>query len=304
MQQADSESLVLVCGGGDGGGDRKIACETLADGRGYAPEDLDIPHSTVVEVTPDFPPESFWLSKDAEFDWFDRNAFLERKESTKGNSNSMNLNPNVNPSHSNSNSQRYSMTLKSKPAIIGLPKTQKMTYVESKRRQCKPANIRLFPKRSNSVGKALTTVLVTEPSSPKVSCIGRVRSRRCRSRRKSSAQANQPEKSASQRSGTSRSHKAGFMSRITSLFRSEGHRRKKNGKSSEKVIEPAENSVSRKIYVTVKPVNSEPETPSAPPALGGMMRFASGRRSASWGGSDDEEEVAARHSLDSGRRGL
>ncbi|KAI3749946.1 hypothetical protein L2E82_20567 [Cichorium intybus] len=304
MQQADSENLVLVSGGGAGGGDRKIACETFVDGHGDAPEDPDIPHSTVVEVSQDFPPESFWLSKDAEFDWFDRNAFLERKESTKGNSNSANLNPNVNPSHSNSNSQRYSMTVKSKPAIIGLPKTQKITYVESKRRQCKPANIRLFPKRSNSVGKAPTTVLVTEPSSPKVSCIGRVRSKRCRSRRKSSGQGSQPEKSASQRSGTSRARKAGLMSRITSLFRSEGHRRKKNGKPSDKAKEPAENSISRRINVTVKPVSSEPETPSGPSALSGMMRFASGRRSASWGGSDDDDEVAGRHSLDSGRRGL
>lgn len=300
MQQADSESLVPV----GGGGDRKIACETFADGYGDTPEERNIPDSSVVEVPPDFPPESFWLSKDAEFDWFDRNAFLERKESTKGNSNSMNLNPNVNPSHSISNSQRYSTTLKSKPAIIGLPKTQKMTYVEAKRRQCKPANIRLFPKRSNSTGKTPTTVLVTEPTSPKVSCIGRVRSKRCRSRRKASVQGPKPEKSASQRSGTSRPHKAGLMSRITSLFRSKGHRRKKNGKPSEKVNEPAENSASRRICVTVKPVHSEPEATSGPAGLGGMMRFASGRRSASWGGSDDDEMVGTRHSSDLGRRGL
>ncbi|CAH1446912.1 unnamed protein product [Lactuca virosa] len=189
MQQADSESLVLVCGGGDA---QMAVAVAVVIGRLLARRwrmDMDTRRK-------------IWIFHTA--------------------------------CHSNLNSQRYSMTLKSKPAIIGLPKTQKMTYVESKLRQCKPANIRLFPKRSNSVGKAPTTVLVTEPSSPKVSCTGRVRSRRCRSRRKSSAQANQPEKSASQRSGTSRPHKAGFMSRITSLFRSEGHRRKKKGKSSEK----------------------------------------------------------------------
>ncbi|KVH94571.1 hypothetical protein Ccrd_003364 [Cynara cardunculus var. scolymus] len=227
MQQLDLESLVA-------GGHGKDACETLVVEHGDAPEDPEIPDSTLVEVPADFPPESFWLSKDAEFDWFDRNAFLERKESTRGNSNSMNLNPNVNPGHSNPNSQR-------------------------------------------------------------------VRSKRCRSRRRSSAQASQPEKSASQRSGTSRGHKTGFMSRITSLFRSEGSRRRKNCKSSEKVKEPAENPAPRRICVTVKPVNSEPGTPSEPPALGGMMRFASGRRPEpeSWGGSDDD--VAGRHSLDSGR---
>lgn len=299
MQRVDSESLVPA-----GGGDRKIDSDTLMDGPGDPADDHDIPDSTVVEVSADFPPESFWLSKDAEFDWFDRNAFLERKESTRGLSNSANLNPNVNPSHSNSSSQRYSVNLKSKAAIIGLPKTQKTTYVDSKRRQCKPVNVRLFPKRSYSVGRVPSRVPVAEPSSPKVSCIGRVRSKRCRSRRKSSVQADEALKSASQRSGTSRAHKPGLMSRITSLFRSERHRRRKTGKlSSEKVKESAEYSAPRRVCVTVKPVNSEPGTPSEPPALGGMMRFASGRRAESWGGSDDDD-VAGRHSWDSGRRGF
>lgn len=260
----------------------------------------EIPASTVVEV-----PESFWLSKDSEFDWFDRTAFLERNESTKGyTNNSTNLNPNVNPSHSNPSSQRYSVNLKSKAAILGLPKTQKTTYVDSKRRQCKPVNVRLFPKRSNSIGKTPATVLVTEPSSPKVSCIGRVRSKKCRSRRKTTGSVSEPMRSASQRSGrsgSSRVHKAGFMSRIASLFRSEGHRSSKNSKPVEKVKEPVDKSCSRKINVTVKPVWSEPGTPSEPPALGGMMRFASGRRSDCL---DDDGDVAGRHSLDLGRRGV
>lgn len=269
---------------------RQITLDTFT-----GPEDSDIPDSTVVSLPAnfpaDFPPESFWLSKDAEFDWFDRNAFLERKESTKRSSHSMNLNPNVNPSHSNSSSQRHSVNLKSKAAIIGLPKTQKTTYVDSKRR---PANVRLFPKRSYSIGRAP----VTEPSSPKVSCIGRVRSKRCRSRRKSTSQTTEPVKKSS-----SRRHKSGLMSRITSLFRSDNHGRKKTGKSSEKVREPVENSGSRRICVSVKPVSSEPGTPSGPPVLGGMIRFASGRRSESWYGGDDDD-VAGRHSLDFGRRGV
>ncbi|KAI3801419.1 hypothetical protein L1987_29524 [Smallanthus sonchifolius] len=81
MTQVDLEALASVCGVGD----RKITCETLAD----ESQAQAIPESTVL----DYAPESFWLSKDAEFDWFDRNAFLERKESIKGNSNSLNLNP-------------------------------------------------------------------------------------------------------------------------------------------------------------------------------------------------------------------
>ncbi|KAL2508102.1 uncharacterized protein Fot_31749 [Forsythia ovata] len=118
------------------------------------------------ENSTDISPESFWVSKDVIYDWIDRNTFYERKESNKGNSNSANLNSNINPG-SNSNSQRYSVNLNSKASIIGLPKTQKTTYVDSRRRNCKPINIRLFPKRSKSVGK--TTISMTEPSSPKFS---------------------------------------------------------------------------------------------------------------------------------------
>ncbi|XP_071689461.1 uncharacterized protein [Rutidosis leptorrhynchoides] len=233
-----------------------------ADDRKITPADHDIPYSTEF-----VPPESFWLSKDSEFDWFDRNAFLERKESTKRNTNS----------YSRSNSQKFTVNLKSKPAIIGLPKTQKNTHVDTNRRQCKPANVRLFPKRSGS-GKRT----VTEPSSPKVSCIGRVRSKRCPNRRRASSTApapatvKKPAKSVNQ-------PKTGLISRITSLFRSDGDRRKKSNKSSSKVNEQQDNSYSRRN--TVKPVNSEPTTPPEPPVLGGMNRFASGRRSVAW--SDD-----------------
>ncbi|XP_076946886.1 uncharacterized protein LOC143618657 [Bidens hawaiensis] len=219
-------------------------------------EDHDIPDSTVVEVPPDFPPESFWLSKDAEFDWFYQNAFLERKESTRGNVGSMNLN---NP---NSGSQRYSVSVKPKTPIIGLPKTQKTTYVDLKCRQCKPLNVRLFPKQLYSFGKAP----VTEPASPKVSCMGRVRSKRCCSRKNTSS-AVEPEKSTSQRS-----HKPGLMSFVLSLFRCDGNRGRNKSKSS------TERSGSGRVCVSVKPVNSEPGTPSEPVGLGGMTRFASGRR--------------------------
>lgn len=253
-------------------GDLKIACERLAEC-----VDPDIPDSTQF-----VPPESFWLSKDSEFDWFDRNAFLERKESRKGTSNSKNLNPGGNASYSRSNSQKFSVNLKSKATIIGLPKTQKNTHIDSNRRQCKPANVRLFPKRSNSGGRAPGAVPVAEPSSPKVSCMGRVRSHRCRSRRRSSTSATQPAKPVSQQEKTGKVQKAGLVSLITSLFRSEGHRGRKGKKSSMKVHEQSENSTSKRNCVTVKPINSELSTPPDPPALGGMNRFASGRRSGSW----------------------
>ncbi|XP_076934245.1 uncharacterized protein LOC143600435 [Bidens hawaiensis] len=238
--------------------------------RNKAPADDDIPYCSEF-----VPPDSFWLSKDSEFDWFDRNAFLERKQSTKGTG-----------SYSRSNSQKFTVNLKSKPAIIGLPKTQRNTHVDSNRRQCKPpATVRMFPKRSGSSGR--TTV--TEPSSPKVSCIGRVRSKRCPNRRKKSVQSNQP---AIKQEKTGKVQKTGLISRITSLFRSGDNRRRKVNKS-EKVNEQLENSYSRKN--TVNPVNSEPASPPDPPVLGGMNRFASGRRSVTW---TDDIDITGRRSTD------
>uniref|UniRef100_A0A0V0H4G1 Putative ovule protein n=1 Tax=Solanum chacoense TaxID=4108 RepID=A0A0V0H4G1_SOLCH len=111
MTQVDLESLVPTNSGGSN--DRKIVCETLAKAAGVKLEKNDIPDDEK-ELPPDFPPESFCLSKDAELDWFDRNAVLERKESAKGNSShgtnvTSNLHPNL-----NSNSQRIPLTLKTK----------------------------------------------------------------------------------------------------------------------------------------------------------------------------------------------
>ncbi|KAG8374122.1 hypothetical protein BUALT_Bualt11G0098100 [Buddleja alternifolia] len=252
MPQVDLETLVTACSGG--GTDRKIACETLAD----PPENDAI-------AAPDLPPESFWLSKDAEYDWFDRNAFYERKESAKfGNANS---NPLVNPS---SNSQRLSISLKSKSkaSMIGLPKTQKAAFVESKRRTCKPANIRLFPKRTASAAAAgKSAVPVAEPGSPKVSCMGRVRSKRCRRRSNSVKRDEKPVDK----------HRTGFYSKLMSIFRS-----KKGGGKPVR-------SGSRKVEVVEEEVVvAEPErrSVSITPGLGGMNRFASGRRSGSWTGDD------------------
>ncbi|KAK6139841.1 hypothetical protein DH2020_026416 [Rehmannia glutinosa] len=275
MPQVDIETLVTACAGG--GNDRKIACETQADGD--PPKNDVIPGAA--EVPLDFPPESFWLSKDAEYDWFDRNAFYERKDSTKGNSNSANLNPHINPS-SNSNSQRFSVNLKSKASIIGLPKTQKTTFADTKRRTCKPPNIRLFPKRSGSAGKSTTPV---EPGSPKVSCMGRVRSKRCRRRSNSLKRTEKPaEISAKQ--------KTGFYSKVIGMFRSKKSHRKPSRSGSRKVVEvlmeepvgvePQRRSVSVKVREV--PVGAEPV--SEAPGLGGMKRFASGRQSGSWTSED------------------
>ncbi|XP_028784799.1 uncharacterized protein LOC114740755 [Neltuma alba] len=279
------ETLVSTCAG-----DRKIACETLADGDSHQTEEADRP-----KVNPDSPPESFWLSRDEELDWWDRNAVYERKESTKGStSNSANLNPSL-----KSKSQR--VCLKSKASIIGLPKPQKPSFGDVKsRRNHKPGNTRLFPKRSASVGKSESSV--NEPSSPKVSCMGRVRSRRDRNRRLRSRQRTSdsgPAKEKLMRS-KSRNRKTGFFESFRAIFRS-----RRRGNEVQKADLPLEDSPPRKSRATPgrhstasdidasfaesTPRNSVTE--SEPPGLGGMKRFASGRRAGAWGVVDPEIHV-------------
>ncbi|WMV44457.1 hypothetical protein MTR67_037842 [Solanum verrucosum] len=278
MPQVDLETLVSACAGG--GSDRKVACETLADSDDGEKRVKDDEKQS--EHPPDFPPESFWLSKDAEFDWFDRNAFLDRKQSTKG----------IGPG-SNSSSQRFSSTLKSKASIIGFPNT---SYVDSKRRTCKPANIRLFPaKRSESTLKSASG---TEPSSPKVSCMGRVRSKRRSRSRRSSEKSKKCEKNSLERSRSNNGEKrkSGFCSRLLSIFRSNRSNKKPASSSTDKTlgsksttepIKPLRKSKSVSVGKTRggAPVSVEPVF-SEPAGLGGMKRFSSGRRSESWGGDE------------------
>ncbi|KAJ0028375.1 hypothetical protein Pint_36029 [Pistacia integerrima] len=254
MPQVDLETLVSACAGG-GSCDNKIACETLAtDKDDNNKPDNQLPDQP--EIPADFPPESFWLSKDAEFDWFDRNAFYERKESQKGNSNSTSLNPN--PS---STSQRFATTLKPKPSIIGLPKPQKTIVDTKSKRNCKPVNTRWFPKRSGSTLKSDATL--TEPSSPNVSCMGRVRSKRDRRRLKHRQRSTS--ESGTLKKKPEKREKAGLFSKFRAIF---GSGLKNGGKV-----------MSHDIRERLPPGDVD-----APPrkSLGGMKRFTSGRRSDAW----------------------
>ncbi|XVE96418.1 hypothetical protein REPUB_Repub02eG0220100 [Reevesia pubescens] len=276
MPQGNLETLVSACAGGSC--DNKIVCETLATTEGCDIDDhLQTAEKPIEEEIPsDFPPESFWLSKDAELDWFNRNAFYERKDSQKGNSasNSTNLNPNLN---SNSSSQRFSLR-KSKASIIGLPKTQKSCFVEIKnRKNTKPGNTRLFPKRSGSVK---SDPPVFEPSSPKVSCMGRVRSKRDRNRRIKKNRQKPAEVEIVKEKMTRKG--SGFFSSFRAIFRS-------NGKKREPHALPVAPSPPRNSDIryrlppddrdSIEPEIAESEPVVVPVGIGGMKRFASGRRS-------------------------
>ncbi|KAL5067686.1 hypothetical protein RYX36_018573 [Vicia faba] len=275
MPQLDFEALVSALSGV--ATDHKIACEPTEESQ--------------PDHHPDSPPpESFLLSNEAEFDWFDRNAVYERNESTKGSSISQNLNPS-----SASNSQRFSKNMKkSKATIIGLPKSQKASFAEVRcRRNHRPGNnTRLFPKRSASTGGKSDSI-VLEPSSPKVSCIGRVRSkrscnRRLRTRQRSISSTTTSVTVVRQKSSRSqRKKKSGFIQSVCSIFRS--HR---SGKSAQKIdldldLPPGDSS-SRKKILNRTEASFEESVHSEPPGLGSMNRFVSGRRSESWGVGDSE----------------
>jgi len=272
MPQVDLSS---VCAGAGGiAPDRKVACETTA---ASITSDADDPPPPAPPI--DYAPESFFLSRDAELEWLDQNAYIERKNSGKGPT-SANLNPNPNP-NSNSNSNPNSIYglqrhLKSKASILGLPMPQKPNYTEAKnRRPLRPASIRLFPKRSESIGRKPAATL-SEPSSPKVSCMGRVRSRRDRRKQTESM-------------GTKsvKTTKVGFWNNFRSMFQSRGDKIGCKGAEpdGEPVVPgPRRGSNSRRKYGG----SSSESTPGEPPGLGAMNRFASGRKSDAWA---DEIEV-------------
>ncbi|GER33732.1 RING/U-box superfamily protein [Striga asiatica] len=260
MTQADIETL-----GPAGPDNRDITTRQAAVVGGTAINGSVTDDRAAGASEPDFPPESLLLPKDAEHDWFDRNAVYERKDSTRGNSN-----PN---SMSGSNSQRSSA--KSKASIIGLPRTQKAAFADSKWRTCKAANAGLFPKREN------TTVTEAEPGSPKVSCMGRVRSMSGRRR------ANPPgtEGTTAEKSGIGGGERrSGFCAKVMRVFCFNNGSRKPFRSGSGKVVEGPEEEEEpprRSAIWEQKEFPAGGETAGDPPGLGGMVRFRSGRRSGS-----------------------
>ncbi|XP_010558989.1 PREDICTED: uncharacterized protein LOC104827508 [Tarenaya hassleriana] len=281
MPQVDLE--ILVPSVSSGGSDRKIGCETLAG------DPIDDPKTrpdagSVATPPQDFPPESYFLSKEDQIEWLSQNAFFERKESQKGNSTSnsnpgSNFNPNSNPgstSHPNSNSQRIS--LKPKASIFGLPKPQKTCFNEAKsRRNCRIAKALLIPKRVGSRLKSDPSL--SEPSSPKVSCMGRVRSKRDRShriRRQKSVRSNPVI------DNPNRSKKPGFLASFRAIFRTGGGCKDVSSSARGEDVHPAARDIRNRLPPDdVDAVSAGPRRSLNEPVrsgLGGMNRFASGRR--------------------------
>ncbi|KAJ0976720.1 hypothetical protein J5N97_012194 [Dioscorea zingiberensis] len=232
------------------GGSGRVACETVIAGA---------PPGEAAEVVedPDFPPESFQVPIGEEIEWVDLIAVYERDDSTKGNTNPKSQHANIGVDHRVSNSQRFSGNLKPKAPIIALPnKLQHSGYLGRSARR--PANARIFPKKGRNAG-----VTDHEPGSPKVSCFGKVGSEK------------EKQRGMNQQRGGGR----GFWA---SFFCCAGGDRA----SPAELVEKQRSPQSWSNTSSSASASAAPAAPEAP-GIGAMNRFASGRRSASWGGDED-----------------
>lgn len=126
----------------------------------------------------DLPPESFWIPKDSEQEWFDENATIQRKTSMK-----LGFFGKSNDHHSKSFSHRCFSSMLNQhqnpksSSLFALPNPHKTSSADGNHRQNKIPS-RLFRSRSEPGRKGATNA--SEPGSPKVSCTGRVRSKKDR----------------------------------------------------------------------------------------------------------------------------
>lgn len=200
----------------------------------------------------DHPPDSYSIPKHAEFDWFVRNAFFERSYSTKANNSASASNTLLPPP--------LKQLRKSDSSIIWIPKTQSRrssTLTDTKIRRA-PPSIRLVPRRNDAVAK-------TEPSSPKVSCTGRVKQKK-----------NQPAKKSKKKKETSsdrrRESSGTLWTRLREVFR------------SGKLKAPLREAEAPAMMWRIKRSKSSrvQQSSIAEPVSGSLTRFASGRKSDSW----------------------
>lgn len=227
-------------------GDNKVACETLVMGCGSS---QDPPPTD----EPDLPAESYRIRIE---DWFRIRsaAVFDREYSTKGSTNpkSMVAHPNRNPS---STSQRFSANSKSRALIIGLP--NKVDLAGYLRR----------PVNSREVRRSAPSPAGAEPESPKVSCFGRISSEKEQDSQRGSEQ--QPDASV------------GCWAGFPTYFGVWEWWRK-----GTKVVVEEEKEDKVGIECSDKDCGSPAAVMAmtmTAPGLGGMERFASGRRPESWG---------------------
>ncbi|RCV37088.1 hypothetical protein SETIT_8G034900v2 [Setaria italica] len=227
------------------------------------------------------PPESTRLRVGDDIAWSEINGVYDRDDSLKENTNPKCLLKN-HPHHNNGSSQRFSGNLKPTAApIIGL--SGKLGGGGRRQHNHPPA---IFPKKAKTGGGGRAPkAAVPEPGSPKVSCIGKVLSDRERAR------LGRPPRTR----GSSR--QPGCCGGLGFLMR-----RSRSRKSAVECVDQSPPPPSLPPLAEAprrrreeKEVEPEPEaTTAAAPGLGGMRRFASGRRAAEWAAEmeDDDGRVA------------
>lgn len=273
MPQVDLETL--VCGvGGLTGGDGKVSCETLIQ----------------PDPEPNLPPESISVSIQ---DYLAGAAPLtyDREDSAKESTNpkSHSHNPNV-PNPTRSGSQRYaSANLKANGPILGLPNKIKHVTCSTSRHRASQTSSRIFPKKKPAKAAAAggkSAVPDYEPSSPKVSCIGKVLSDREREKCRLARRRRSP-------------NSPGCWAGLVGLFACAG--------GGIDAAEEKDEVARGDILVKKSNIPSDEDdavdvrSNGEAPGLGGMKRFASGRRAASWGG---DGEGCGHVAVDLSRRSL
>ena len=215
------------------------------------------------------PPESTRLRIGDDIAWSEINGVYDRDDSLKENTNPKCLLKNH--PHHNGSSQRFSGNLKPTAApIIGLSGKLGAQGGAARRHHHHPPAI--FPKKATTGGggRAPKTA-VPEPGSPKVSCIGKVLSDRERAR------LGRPPRAR----GSSRPPGCcGFLMRRS---------RSRNSVVDVECVDQPPPPLRREAK------EAEQEVPAAAaPGLGGMRRFASGRRAAEWAAEMEDDGRVAR----------
>ncbi|KAI3734614.1 hypothetical protein L6452_14086 [Arctium lappa] len=123
------------------------------------------------------PPESFSVCQAKVADWLNHHTFIERKTSVK-----FAITKTLDPTQTRSANRAICLNQRPKLSIIGFRKKPiHQSEGKSKHNNDKAENVRLFRNRSEP-GRDYC-LLITDPVSPKVSCVGRVGSVRVQGRK-------------------------------------------------------------------------------------------------------------------------
>ncbi|KAL4557436.1 hypothetical protein LXL04_035613 [Taraxacum kok-saghyz] len=124
------------------------------------------------------PPDSFWVSNNKVTDWLDSHTYIERKASVK----LVPVSRKFDPTQTRSSQRSVSFNQKPQATIIGFRQKPPAHSGDGKSKQSDRQDNRGFFKNRSLPGKSFFQQ-VSEPRSPRVSCIGRVGSMRGRARR-------------------------------------------------------------------------------------------------------------------------